>query len=88
MRMPDKYLIESDSDNNSKCKGFTLFYVNFFCILYIILASLKIGKAREKQGEVKFKSQFTADLEEHFQPFNICSFCSLLVSNCLLDISM
>lgn len=87
-RVPDKYLIESDSDNNSKCKGFTLFYVKIFDILYIIIASSKIGKAREKQGEVKLKPQFTANLEEHFQPIIICSFCSLLVSNCLLDISM
>lgn len=39
---------------------------SFFKYFYLILASSKLGKAREKQGEVRFKPQFTGNLGENF----------------------
>lgn len=58
--------MENESDNNSKGKDFAVFFAKFLQILYLILTSSKLGKARGKQGEVRFKPQFTGNLGEHF----------------------
>lgn len=57
--VPDKYLMESGHNHNSKCERFIVYkyfnWKNYFHILYLIPASSNVGKVRERarQSEIQ-----------------------------------